>query len=98
MKAARLLAEANTAGVTVQLEPDGRVRLAAERVLPAHLLTELRLRKPEVAALLRGERCRCRDEPIDWRQPGAITFSDGQVGSPGGPSPRLGAAEGRDHD
>jgi hypothetical protein len=79
VKATRLLAEANAAGVIVQLEPDGRVRLAAEREPPAHLLTELRLHKPEVVALLRGERCRHCGERIDWTWPGTVAFADGQA-------------------
>jgi hypothetical protein len=77
VSAVRLLAEAAAAGVTVQLEPDGRVRLAAEREPPAHLLTELRAHKPELVALLRGERCRHCGERIDWRQPNAVTFANG---------------------
>jgi hypothetical protein len=64
MTAARLIAEAEAAGVRLRLEPDGRVRVAAEHEPPAALLATLREHKAEVVALLRAE-------PPGWREPAA---------------------------
>jgi hypothetical protein len=79
VKAAHLVAQAEAAGVRVQLNPDGRIRMVAAQAPPADLLAVLRARKAEIIELLRGERCRHCGERIDWTRPGAVIFADGRA-------------------
>lgn len=70
-----LLAEASAAGVRVRLTGTGGLRAPADA--PAELLTRLRGRKAELAALLAGEACRHCGGAIEARLPGWIPFTDG---------------------
>jgi hypothetical protein len=77
-EAVRLLAEAEAAGVSVQIEPAGSLYLTADVAPPEPLLAGLRTHRDAIVGLLRGDRCKFCSEPIDWTRPGGLVFGDGR--------------------
>jgi hypothetical protein len=76
MTAAKLLAEAQAAGVAMTVAA-GRLRLSAAREPPANLVDRLRAHKAELIELLTGARCRHCGGALDWRRPDSVAFVDG---------------------
>ena len=76
MTAAALLPEAKAAGVELRVE-NGAIRLFAVSAPPPEFLARLRVHKPELIELLRGDRCRHCGERLVWSRPGAVAFNDG---------------------
>jgi hypothetical protein len=75
--AVRLLAEAEAAGISLDLDAHGTVRLGADTQPPPPLLAGLREHRHEVVALLRGDRCRYCGLPVNWRAYDNLVFADG---------------------
>src|SRR4051794_13585517 len=71
MSAVTAMRAAHRAGVRVFLEGQ-EVRLAADREPPAELLAQLRLVKPEIAAILSGGACRTCGVPLPSSAPPGV--------------------------
>jgi hypothetical protein len=72
--AAALLAEAHAAGVWVRLTG---AAVKVTDTAPPDLLERLRAAKPELVAILKGDRCVDCGTALAWPRPAGVVFNDG---------------------
>ena len=76
MSAGAVLAEARTAGFVLAVERGG---LRCRPTPPPDLLDRLRTAKPELIAILRGDRCKACGRVLDWPRPVGVIHGDGSA-------------------
>lgn len=76
MTAAALVREARASGTELRLV-DGAVKVRGNP--SPDLLARLREAKPEIADILRGDRCRSCGAPLAWPRAVGVVFADDEV-------------------
>jgi hypothetical protein len=78
LSAARLLREAQAAGLRLRAEGD-QLRAEADAAPAVTLLARLRAHKGELLELLRGDRCQHCFERLAWPAPVGVVHGDGRA-------------------